>query len=57
MPPLAAVLLWVALASGCWAAAGALVGGILAVCGPAGRRLLATVTAPLALILRRKLAA
>jgi hypothetical protein len=46
--PVVAELLWIALASSCWAVGGAVIGGILGLFGTTGRRFLAFLAAPVA---------
>lgn len=46
VPPAAAAVMWVALASGCWAAGGAVGGGLLGLCGPRVRTLLNAAVTP-----------
>jgi hypothetical protein len=46
VPPVLAEVMWVALASACWAAVGAVAGGLLGLCGPRARSLLALAATP-----------
>jgi hypothetical protein len=46
IPAFAAEFLWVCLAASCWAIGGAVLGGVLALCGPPGRAALATLSRP-----------
>jgi hypothetical protein len=55
LPPVVAELLWVALAATCWGVGGALIGGVLGLCGRAGRTLLDRVAAPITLLVGDKL--
>jgi hypothetical protein len=51
-PPAAAAAMWVALASACWAVGGALVGGLVSLCGPRARSVLAAAVSPRSWLVR-----
>jgi hypothetical protein len=52
LPPIGAEFLWVALASTCWAVGGAILGGLLALCGRPGQAVLAALARPTAWLRR-----
>jgi hypothetical protein len=52
--PVFAQVLWVCLASICWGVGGAVLGGLLSLCGATGQRVLSLCTAPVEQLLQRK---
>jgi hypothetical protein len=55
LPPVAAELLWVALASTCWAVGGGVLGGLLGLCGQPGRTVLSALARPTGWLSRPKI--